>query len=120
MAVLVTGAAFIPAMLMGAGGTIGTGIDMFGAEADRIFEFEGMTPEERRELQQWMFDVGRVINTTGTIPAAYKAASNMIGLPGGYLREPLPPLRPEEEARVRDLLVRYGALEEPAAKRVAS
>jgi dihydrodipicolinate synthase/N-acetylneuraminate lyase len=120
MAVLVSGAAFIPAMLLGAGGTIGTGIDLFGDKADRIFEFEGMTPEERRGLQQWLFDVGRVINTTGTIPAAYKAAFNMIGLPAGYLREPLPPLRPDEEARVRDLLVRYGALEEPAAKRVAS
>ena len=44
----------------------------------------------------------------------------MIGLPAGYLREPLPQLRPDEEAQVRDLLVRYGALEEPAAKRVAT
>ena len=88
MAVLVSGPAFMPAMLMGARGTIGTGMDLF-ADADRMFDFVEMTPEERRALQRKMFDVSRVINTTGTIPAAYKAAFNMLGLPGGCLREPV-------------------------------
>ena len=120
MAVLVSGAAFMPAMLMGAGGTIGTGMDLFGAHSDRIFAFESMTPEERRGLQRQMLDVGRVINTTGTIPAAYKAAFNMLGLPGGHLREPVPPLSAAEEARVHDLLVRYGAIEEPVPRRAVS
>ena len=120
MAVLVSGPAFMPAMLMGAGGTIGTGMDLFGADADRMFAFEDMTPEERRALQRQMFDVSRVINTTGTIPAAYKAALNMLGLPAGHLREPVPPLKPAEEAAVRDLLVRHGALDGPPARRAAS
>jgi len=119
MAVLVSGPAFMPAMLMGAGGTIGTGMDLF-ADADRMFDFADMTPEERRALQRKIFDVSRVINTTGTIPAAYKAAFNMLGLPGGHLREPVPSLTPADEAAVRDLLVRYGALDGAAAERAAS
>ncbi|MDP6786915.1 MAG: dihydrodipicolinate synthase family protein [Rhodospirillales bacterium] len=119
MAVLVSGPAFIPAMMMGAGGTIGTGMDLF-ADADRMFDFAEMTPEESRALQRKIFDVSRVINTTGTIPAAYKAAFNMLGLPGGHLREPVPALTPAEEAAVRDLLVCYGALDGAAAERAAS
>ena len=48
----------------------------------------------------------------GTIPAAYyKAAFNMLGLPGGHLRELVPSLTPADEAAVCDLLVRYGALD---------
>lgn len=48
----------------------------------------------------------------GTIPAAYyKAAFNMLGLPGGHLRELVPYLTPADEAAVCDLLVRYGALD---------
>ncbi|MDP6367492.1 MAG: dihydrodipicolinate synthase family protein [Nitrospinota bacterium] len=119
MAVLVSGPAFIPAMMMGAGGTIGTGMDLF-ADADRMFDFAEMTPEESRALQRKIFDVSRVINTTGTIPAAYKAAFNMLGLPGGHLREPVPALTPAEEAAVRDLLMRYGALDGVAVRRVSS
>ena len=119
MAVLVSGPAFMPAMLMGARGTIGTGMDLF-ADADRMFDFADMTPEERRALQRKIFDVSRVINTTGTIPAAYKAAFNMLSLPGGHLREPVPALTPADEAAVRDLLVCYGALDGAAAERAAS
>ena len=119
MAVLVSGPAFMPAMLMGAGGTIGTGMDLF-ADADRMFAFADMTPADRRALQRKIFDVSRVINTTGTIPAAYKAAFNMLGLPGGHLREPVPALTPAEEAAVRDLLMRYGALDGAAVRRASS
>jgi dihydrodipicolinate synthase/N-acetylneuraminate lyase len=119
MAVLVSGPAFMPAMLMGAGGTIGTGMDLF-ADADRMFAFADMTPADRRALQRKIFDVSRVINTTGTIPAAYKAAFNMLGLPGGHLREPVPALTPAEEAAVRDLLVRYGAIDGAAAEGATS
>ncbi len=119
MAVLVSGPAFMPAMLMGAGGTIGTGMDLF-SDADRMFDFAAMTPGECRALQRKIFDVSRVINTTGTIPAAYKAAFNMLGLPGGHLREPVPALTPAEEAAVRDLLMRYGALDGAAVRRASS
>ena len=48
----------------------------------------------------------------GTIPAAYyKAAFNMLGLPGGHLRELVPSLTPAADEAARDLLVRYGALD---------
>lgn len=109
LSVLLSESVFMTGMLLGGGGTIGTGLDLF-PNADRIFEFERMSPEERRQLQRWMTEVASVINRTGTIPAAYKAAFNMLGLPGGYLREPVPNLTPEQEAKVRDLLVRWGAL----------
>ena len=47
--------------------------------------------------------------------AGIKAALNMLGLPAGFPREPLLPLKAADEAKVRAALVRYRAL--PAAGR---
>ncbi len=55
-----------------------------------------------------------------TRPAAFKAALNMIGVPAGFPREPVQPLSPEGEARLRDVLSRRGVIEEPSAPRLAS
>jgi 4-hydroxy-tetrahydrodipicolinate synthase len=108
LSVLVGGNFFYTGMLLGAGGAIGTVLDLFGDEADRMFEFETMTPEERREHIVKNNEIGHAINYFGTIPAAYKAAWNMMGLPAGRLRDPLKPISAEQEAKLRAVLEKWG------------
>jgi len=112
LSVLVGGGAnFYTGMLLGGGGIIGTVADLFRHNADRMFDFEKMTVEERRELLICSLEVGHAINYFGTIPAAYKAAWNMMGLPAGHLRDPLRPLTPEQEKELRQILVKWEVLD---------
>ena len=94
---------------------------LFGDQADRMFAFETMGVEERREHLVETMEIGRCINYLGTIPAAYKPTWNMMGLPAGHLRDPLKPLTADQEARLRTVLTKWGVLEEERpARRVAS
>lgn len=112
LSVLVGGGAnFYTGMLLGGGGIIGTVADLFGHDADRMFDFEKMTAEERRTLLVRSLEIGNAINYFGTIPAAYKAAWNMMGLPAGHLRDPLRPLIPEQETELRRILVKWEVLD---------
>jgi 4-hydroxy-tetrahydrodipicolinate synthase len=119
LCVLVSEKYFYMGMVLGAGGIIGTDLDLFGHDADRIFEYENMSVDERRDWQLRINEIGRAINYFGTIPAAYKAAWNMMGLPAGHLRDPLRPIAREQEAELRSLMVKWGILEKPAVKRRA-
>ena len=101
-------------MLLGARGVIGSPLEYFG-NPDRIFEFQSMSDEERRQLMQLAIDIKQVNSYLGTVPAPYKAGLNMIGLPAGYTRDPLRPLTPEEEAKLRSVLVKWGAPVKEAA-----
>ncbi len=49
----------------------------------------------------------------------YKAALNMLGLPAGFPREPVEPLTPDDEAKVRRVLVDCAILGRQAADRAA-
>ena len=119
LAVLVGGNFFYTGMLLGAGGTIGTVLDLFGHDADKIFEFETMSTDERREHIVKNMEIGHCTNYFGTIPAAYKAIWNMMGLPAGHLRDPLKPITPEQEDKLRDTLVKWGVLDQSAATQAA-
>ena len=101
-------------MLLGARGVIGSPLEYFG-NPDRIFEFQSMSDEERRKLMQLAIDIKRVNSYLGTVPGPYKAGLNMIGLPAGYTRDPVKPLTPEEEAKLRSVLVKWGAPVKEAA-----
>ena len=76
-------------MLMGARGVIGSPLEYFG-NPDRIFDFPSMSEDERRRLMQLAIDVKQANSYLGTVPAPYKAALNMIGLPAGFTRDGLP------------------------------
>ena len=120
MSVLLGGGGnFYQAMMTGAGGIIGTVLDLFGHDADRIFEFEKMTNDERRMHVVRSQEVGHVINYLGTIPTAYKATWNMMGLPAGHLRDPLRPLSPEQENELRACLTKWGVLKGTEKRRAA-
>jgi len=119
LAVLVGGNFFYTGMLLGAGGTIGTVLDLLGHDADKIFEFETMSTDERREHMVKNMEIGHCTNYFGTIPASYKAIWNMMGLPAGHLRDPLKPITLEQEGKIRDTLVKWGVLDKSLATRAA-
>ncbi len=119
LSVLVSGSSFYTGMLLGAGGMIATVADLFGHDADRIFDFESMTEDERREEMVKQLELGDCINLLGTIPAAYKCAWNMMGLPAGHLRDPLKPLTPEQEGKLRAMMTKWGVLTADQAVRAA-
>lgn len=50
----------------------------------------------------------------GTFPAGIKVALDMLGRPGGWPREPIKPLNPEQRAKIRNVLVDAGLLAAPA------
>jgi 4-hydroxy-tetrahydrodipicolinate synthase len=119
LSVLVGGNFFYTGMLLGAGGTIGTVLDLFGHDADEIFDFESMSTDARREHFIKNLEIGHCINYFGTIPASYKAAWNMMSLPAGHLRDPLKPITTEQEGKLRDTLVKWGVLDKSVATRAA-
>ena len=110
----------IPAMELGAAGYISTGPELFGVGAGRILETAGMTTAERRRLHCAITDAFIAVQFIGTRPAGIKAALAMLGLPAGMPREPVLPLTADDEARLRDALVRCGVLEDATPRRAAS
>lgn len=117
-AVLLSERTFYMGMMLGAGGIMGTVVDLFGHDADRIFDYATMSPEERRMWQLKQNEISACISYFGSIPACYKAAWNLMGLPGGHLRDPLRPISKEEEAKLAAVLTKWGVLQsEPARLR---
>ena len=110
----------LPAILLGSSGFISTGPDLFGKETNRLLEAESMSIAERLQWQERLIAVFGAVLGTGTRPSGYKAALNMLGLPAGYPREPVEPLTPDDEAKVRQVLVECGILGRQAADQAAS
>jgi 4-hydroxy-tetrahydrodipicolinate synthase len=107
----------VPCLLLGSGGCVSTGPELFGAGARRLFDVHDMTPAERMDLHYRFGKVILAVSFLGTSPSGIKAGLNMIGLPAGVPRAPVQPLSPEAEATLRDVLVEAGVLEGPVAKR---
>jgi 4-hydroxy-tetrahydrodipicolinate synthase len=114
-----TNAFFASNMMLGAGGFIGSQADLLGDEADRFYDFQTMSEAERRALVACYNELAHCTNRVGTIPAGYKAALNMIGLPAGHLRDPLKPISAEQSEMLRATLTKWGILKGDAAKRAA-
>ena len=107
--ILVSAALFrTTGLQLGARGVIGSPLEYFG-NPDRIFEFESMSEDERRDLMRLSIEIQQVTGYLGTVPAAYKAGLNLIGLPAGYTRDPIKPLTADDEAKLRAVLVKWGA-----------
>ncbi len=110
----------VPALELGAAGYLSTAPELFGARARSLMELDKLSATEKRDLHFRITRIFEVLMWTGTRPAAYKAAINMIGLPGGYPREPIEPLSPAEEKTVRGVLDECGVFEEAEVRRRAS
>ena len=107
----------VPALLLDAGGFVGTGPELYGRRCRDFFKVHEMNPSERLDLHtRYNLLNDALINTLGTPPAGIKAALNILGLPAGVPRDHVVPLTADEEARLRDVMLRAGVFEGPIAK----
>ena len=108
----------IPSLVLGSGGFVGTGPELYGARARDFFKVHAMSPDERFDLHYRYNLLNRaLIEGLGTPPAGLKAALNILGLPAGDPRDHISPLTPSEERELRDIMVRAGVIEGRLAKR---
>lgn len=110
----------VPGLALGAAGYLSTVPELFGAGARRLMELDRLAAAEKRDIHFRITRIFEVLMGTGTRPAAYKAAINMIGLPGGLPREPIEPLSPADEDKVRRVLTDCGVFDEALEQRAAS
>lgn len=100
-----------PGLALGARGFIASGPELFGAKAARIRSMAAGPPnDETRTLHFALTRIYETLMSTGTWPAALKAALNMIGVPAGLTRDPVQPLTPDDESRLRSVLREFGVL----------
>lgn len=107
----------VPALLLDAGGFVGTGPELYGRRCRDFFKVHDMSPSERLDLHaRYNILNDALLNTLGKPPAGIKAALNILGLPAGVPRDHVAPLTADEEARLRDVMIRSGVLEGQIAK----
>ncbi len=108
----------VPSLLMGGGGFVGTGPELFGGDCRRLFfGVHEMSPKARMDLHcRYGMVSDALMWSVGIPPAGIKAAMKMIGVPGGEPREHVKPLTGEETAQLRAILVEAGVLEGDLAK----
>jgi 4-hydroxy-tetrahydrodipicolinate synthase len=112
LSVLIGPAPFIfPGLALGARGFISSGPELFGEPARQIRALALEKPsQESRRLHFGLTRVYETLMSTGTWPAALKAALGLIGVPAGVPREPVEPLSTEDSARVEGVLRELGLL----------
>lgn len=107
----------VPALLLDAGGFVGTGPELYGESCRDFFNVHEMSPSERLNLHaRYNLLNDALINTLGTPPAGIKAALNILGLPAGVPRDHVIPLSAEEEVQLREVMVRAGVFNHPIGK----
>ena len=106
----------VPGLLLNSGGLGGTGPELFGTRCRELLEVHDMTPARRVDLHDRYGRVNTAMMKTAAPPAAMKASLNMIGVPAGVPREPVQPLTPDDEARVREVLTECGVFDRPATE----
>lgn len=104
------------AITEGAVGYMDSSTPVLGRKSINFFNaaISGDLPTARR-LQEEMAQLDAGFFGTGTFPAGVKVALDMLGRPGGWVREPLKQLNAEQKAKVRAALVNAGLLSEQAA-----
>ncbi len=109
----------IPALLLGSGGFVGTGPELFGRRCRDFFKVHDMEPRERARLHKRYAAVNTaVLHEVGKPPAGIKAAMNLLGVPAGVPRDHVSPLTPAETQTLVRVLMEVGVLDEapPLAK----
>ncbi len=107
----------IPSLLLGSGGFVGTGPELFGPRVRDFFEVHTMSPDERLDLHCRYVQLNQaLVQGIGTPPAGIKAALNLIGLPAGFPRDHVSPLTPAEQNGLREVMARTGVLKGRLAK----
>lgn len=102
----------VPALLLDAGGFVGTGPELYGRRCRDFFKVHEMSAPERLDLHaRYNLLNNALLNTLGKAPAGIKAALNILGLPAGVPRDHVMPLTTDEELQLREVMVLAGVLE---------
>ena len=92
----------LPGIALGAKGFISTGPEFIGRDAGRLVAIGQAKPgPEYAALHYRLTVVYQLLMGTGTWPAAFKAALNLIGQPAGVPRDPVLPLAGEALEKIR-------------------
>lgn len=97
---------FYPALCAGAGGIFSAAAGPLPRQLVALYDAFGAGDHERaRALHLRLRVLTRFLDDSSGPVAACKEALALLGLPGGPVRRPLPPLSPEERAGIRAALV---------------
>jgi len=99
----------LPGIALGAKGFISTGPEFVGRDAGRLVAIGQAKPgPEFAALHYKLTAVYQLLMGTGTWPAAFKAALNLIGQPAGVPRDPVMPLTGDALEKLRRALGEIG------------
>jgi len=102
---------FYPALCVGASGVYSTAACVVPAQMVRLYTlFVQGKHAEALALHMQLQALNKYLEYDPGYVAPAKEALNLLGLPGGYLRAPLPELTAEEKSGVRAALKEIGAL----------
>jgi len=102
---------FYPALCVGAVGIYSTAAGIIPAQMVELYNlFKAGKHAEALELHMKLQVLNKYLEYDPGYVAPAKEALNLLGLPGGYLRSPLPELTPEEKKGIKSSLKEIGVL----------
>jgi 4-hydroxy-tetrahydrodipicolinate synthase len=102
---------FYAALCVGASGLYSTAAGIIPAQMVKLYElFRQGKHAEALALSMQLQSLNKYLEYDPGYVAPAKEALNLLGLPGGYLRAPLPPLTAEEKTGVKAALRTIGVL----------
>ncbi len=100
----------LPSLAVGAAGAVAALGNAMPESCCRLYKlFQQKKMEEATELQLEILEVNSTVTGGMGVPAL-KAAMDLLGYQGGFVRKPLQQLSEEKKARLKDVLRRCGAL----------
>jgi 4-hydroxy-tetrahydrodipicolinate synthase len=98
-----------PGLALGAKGFIATGPELLGKTAGRLTTLGLQAPgPEQAALHYKLTVLYEMLMGTGTWPAAFKAALNLLGQPAGVPRDPVLPLPADQVDKLRRTMTELG------------
>ena len=98
-----------PGLALGAKGFIATGPELLGKTAGQLTTLAMQAPgPEQAALHYKLTVLYQMLMGTGTWPAAFKAALNLLGQPAGVPRDPVLPLPADQVDKLRRTMTELG------------
>lgn len=102
---------FYPALCVGAVGIYSTAAGIIPAQMVKLYDlFKAGKHAEALELHMKLQTLNKYLEYDPGYVAPAKEALNLLGLPGGYLRSPLPELTSDEKRGIKNSLKEIGVL----------
>jgi len=100
-----------PGIMLGVTGYVASGPDVLGREGSRLYwTVKDGDLETGRRVHHQLARLYKILFGHGTWPAAYKVALDLVGKKGGYPRDPVQSLTPEDRKKIEASLRELGIL----------